>query len=497
MTKDAVEKLKRNNQELLEIINNSWDGIGIIDKNTNFIYVNNAFMPILGFSKEELLKIDFLSLMEEKYKNEFSKLLIVENQEKKYKAEIDITCIRKDFKRVYLKITISTMLNKNLFVVNIKDITSQSSDDEILDDYVLSMHYDLHGHVTKVSSAFLKLTKYNENDILGKPFFLIAHKDSNEVIYKNMLASLENFYEWNGKVKKVKKDNTVFWLDVKAKAIFNKYGDVTGYTALMFDITNELTLNSQSTLLQEQVILAKEELSEKNKLLAQKSKLAVMTETLQVLSHEWRQPLNLISLKAQSLELKYLMNEKLQVDEALNSLGNIKDSANKLSQTIKNFQRFIEPTNQKNITTITKIIENAIEVLIKEQDLSNIIIQKNINSKNNLKLYDEEICEVLVLILKNSIEAFKDLNQKEKVIKIDQYLSDDKIIFEISDNAKGFDEDIIHKVFEPYFSTKEEKQGVGLGLYMSKTIINIRFNGIITASNNKTGATIKISIPID
>ncbi len=83
MSSEDIEKLKRNNQELQEIINNSWDGIGIIDKDTKLIYVNNAFMPILGFSKEELLSKMFTSLMEKKFIDKFKNALVVENINKK------------------------------------------------------------------------------------------------------------------------------------------------------------------------------------------------------------------------------------------------------------------------------------------------------------------------------------------------------------------------------------------------------------------------------
>lgn len=257
MSSEDIEKLKRNNQELQEIINNSWDGIGIIDKDTKLIYVNNAFMPILGFSKEELLSKMFTSLMEKKFIDKFKNALVVENINKKHQAEIDIVCIRKDKKKVYLKITISSMLNKNLFVINTKDITAQISDDEILDDYVISMYTDLHGHITKVSSAFLKLTGYENDEIVGKAFSSIAHSDADPIIYKNINKSLENLQEWSGKLKKKKSDGTAFWVNIKIKPMYNKYGDVTGYTSFMFDITNEINLNDEASMLQEQVQVAK------------------------------------------------------------------------------------------------------------------------------------------------------------------------------------------------------------------------------------------------
>lgn len=497
MIDQDIDKLKRNNQELQEIINNSWDGIGIIDKNTKLLYVNNAFMPILGFSKDELLDSSFLSLIDEKYKEEFASLLIDNISDKKYKAEINLTCTRKDKKRVYLKITISSMLNKALFVINTKDITSQISDDEILDDYVLSMHTDLHGHVTKVSSAFLKLSGYNENDIIGKPFSDISHKDTNPIIFKNMISNLENFKEWQGKLKNIRKDSSIFWINLRAKPMYNKYGDVIGYTLLMFDLTNEINLNDESTMLQGEISKAKDELEQTNKLLAQKSKLAIMSETLQMLSHEWRQPLNLISIQAQKLELDYSMDNNPSVKETITSLENIKNEAQKLSKTIENFQKFIEPKNEKCATTSSSLIEKSIKNLSDEIDISNINFEKNIKDDFAFKVYKDELSSVLLNIFKNSIEAFEKNQIDNKKIIINQYFSNEKIIFEISDNAKGIDENIIHKIFEPYFSTKEQKHGVGLGLYMSKVIVNVHLNGIITAINNKNGTTIKISIPID
>jgi PAS domain S-box-containing protein len=454
LTNQDIEKLKRNNLELQEIINNSWDGIGIIDENTKFIYINNAFMPILGFSKEELLSTNFSSLMEDKFKESFLNLLKNTDKSKKYKAEIDLVCKRKDKKRVYLKITISTMLNNNLFVINTKDITSQISDDEILNDYVISMHTDLHGHITKASSAFCKLSGYDEKELVGKSFSSLAHRDSDLIIYKNILSNLENFQEWSGKLKKLKKDGSTFWINLRAKPIYNKYGDVTGYTYLMFDITEEINLNDSSSLLKSEISKAKDEIEQKDKLLLQKSKLAIMTETLQMLSHEWRQPLNLISIQAQKLEINYSMNKNPSKKETISTLETIHDEAIKLSNTIESFQKFLQLKNQKEEISFDEILSQAIESL----------------DKNKIT---------------------------KKKIKINQNQIDDKIIIEISDNAKGINEDIIHQVFEPYFSTKEQKHGVGLGLYMSKIIVNIHLNGIITAKNNTDGTTIKISLPYE
>jgi len=136
MTDIDIQKLQHSNNELREIVNNSWDGIGIIDKNSKFIYVNNAFSPILGFTKEELLQSNFHNIMLEEFINPFLSL-IDKTLDDKYTNNMDITCLRKDKQLVYLQITISPMLNQKFFVINAKDITKQISDAQILNKYVI------------------------------------------------------------------------------------------------------------------------------------------------------------------------------------------------------------------------------------------------------------------------------------------------------------------------------------------------------------------------
>ncbi len=496
MSTEDIDKLKRNNNELKEIINNSWDGIGIIDKTTKFIYVNSAFMPILGFSKEELVNNNFISFMEEKYKKIFLKLLIVNNEDKKYQAEIDIVCIRKDKKKVYLRITISSMSNKNLFVINTKDITKQISDDEILNDYVVSMHTDLHGQITKASSAFLNLSGYEEKDIIGKVYSTLAHKDSDPIIYENINKSLQNQQEWSGKLKNVKKDNSAFWINMKIKPMYNKYGDVTGYTALMFDITNEINLNDEASVLQNQVSIAKDEIEEKDKLLIQQSKLSVMTETLQRLSHEWRQPLNIISIQAQKLELDFSFEENPSIEDTIKTLEKIKNEASNLSSTIEDFQSFLRPKTTKALTTSTTITNQVLQIF-KDANSEDIKIIREIENDFAFKSYNDEIVTVLINIITNSTEAIKRNCIQNGFIKIKQYHVDNTLYFEISDNGGGIEQEIIHKIFEPYFSTKEKKHGVGLGLYTSRIITNMHLNGVITVNSNDNNTIFKISIPIE
>lgn len=209
-----ITKLKRSNNELKEIINNSWDGIGIIDLKGKFIYFNNAFIPILGFSKEELINKSFISVIQDDYLKPFVELM-KKNLENKYDSDMNIVCIRKDKQKVYLKITLSTMLNKKFFVINAKDITKEISDDEILNNYVASTHVNMQGLITKASLAFCLLSGYEQNELINKPHSIIKAKEEDEKIFNSIFESIKNKKEWKGRIEGKRKNNSPFWVDIK------------------------------------------------------------------------------------------------------------------------------------------------------------------------------------------------------------------------------------------------------------------------------------------
>lgn len=495
MTSTDTEKLKQSNNELREIVNNSWDGIGIIDKESKFIYVNNAFSPILGFSKEEFLKTTFESFIVEEYKTAFSDL-IRQNELNKYSSEVQVLCTRKDEQKVYLQITLSLMLNKKFFVVNAKDITKQISDDEILDNYVISSHTDLEGNIKKVSKAFCALSGYAKSELLGQPHSIIRHPDMQDSLFIELWETVNAGEQWSGKVKNLKKDGGFFWVSVKIKPMYNKYGDITGFTSLMFDITNELLLKDDKKVLETEMGLAQDEIKQKDQILVQQSKLAIMAETLQMVSHEWRQPLNIISIQAQKVELDYSINDEVNTNDVIDVLNGIKTTADELSNTIEDFQSFVNLKSEKKDVNALEIIDKAMKIFSNDPQCQDIDVIKEVAQTPNFKTYTNELTTILVNILLNAKEAIIRNNTKLGVIKLKEYCIGNTIFFEVSDNGGGIKEEILNKIFEPYFSTKDAQHGVGLGLYMCKIIIEMHFQGNIEVTNHNTGATFKIAIPI-
>lgn len=490
-----IEKLQQSNNELREIINNSWDGIGIIDENSKFIYINNAFSPILGYPKEEILKNHFYIFMYDEYKEPFLGL-IKSTLKDKYSNTLELTCKRKDGKNVYLYVTLSAMLNQKYFVINAIDITKQKSDAMILNEYVISAHFDLKGNYTNVSDAFLYITGYDKNDIIDKTYDSILAKNNNIIEFEKIKKAIERENDFAHKVAFIKKDSSLLWVDAKIQPVYNKYGDTVGYTALMFDITQELILRDKNITLSNEVSSAKSEIQQKDKILAEQTKLAVMAETLQLISHEWRQPLNIISIKAQKLELDLSFGNDISQEEMIDNLLQIKQKADELSQTIEEFQSFVKLKDSKVLTSPKEIINKAVTIFSGSERIEGIDFIKDVESDIQISTYKNELATILVNILTNAKEAILRNNIKNGVIKLKEYVANNHLVFEISDNGGGIDESIMDKIFEPYFSTKEEKHGVGLGLYSCKIVIESHLNGTIEAKNHSRGATIKISLPI-
>lgn len=485
---EDIEKLKQSNSELREIVNNSWDGIGIIDSESKFVYVNNAFSPILGFSKEELLGSLFTSYILPDFKEKF-KELILKNIENRYTNDTQIVCKRKDGKPVYLEITLSLMLNKKFFVINAKDITKEISDDQILDKYVVSSHTDLNGVIVNASEAFCYISGYSKSELIGQPHSIVGNKNMDKEVFAKMWKTIKSGNEWSGKILNLKKDGSDFWVDVKIKPIYNKYGDITGFTSLMFDITNELSLKNQ-------VADVKHEIKQKDEILVQQSKLAIMGETLQMISHEWRQPLNIISINAQKLELSLSMDEEPDISNAVKVLEEIKKKSDELSNTIEDFQSFVDLKSGKAKVNPIEIINKAVDIFKNDPDSANIDFVKDTMDTPEFETYPKELTTILVNILSNAKEAIIRNKKKLGVIKLKEYHLEGDIYFEVSDNGGGIAEDIIDKIFEPYFSTKDVKHGVGLGLYMCKIIIEMHLGGTISVANHNTGATFSIMLPM-
>jgi len=476
---DTIDK---NTKELKEIINNSWSGIGIIDQTSKFIYVNSAFTPILGFKEEELLQIKFENLLLPKYKAEFKELLR-KNYENQYTNNIRVSCIRRDRAVVYLDVSIKLMLNKKYIVINANDITQNVADHETFDRYVIQAHVDKKGIITEVSEAFCRLCLFSENELLGKSFKVMSHPSLNEEdLEATIWSELIIHEQWNGVIASKNKHGDTFWVDVIMKPIKNKYGDITGYSAVMFDITGEIKLEQNKEILEETII-------------NNEAKLKIMGDTMRTVAHEWRQPLNAISLEAQNLLFSYqFTDDGVPKEEAMPILEGMQSNIEGLSNIINKFQYITELQGDKKISAIQDVCRRAISI----STVSDDIIIEEYNTNREFKTHENELATSIASILDNAREANeKFVSDDKKFIKVKIYEDDNNIKVEISNNGGNIDEKVMEEIFEPYFSTKETRNGVGLSLYIAKMIVELHLKGSIEVENKDNNIVVfTVVLPI-
>ncbi|WP_321313888.1 response regulator [Halarcobacter sp.] len=241
----------------------------------------------------------------------------------------------------------------------------------------------------------------------------------------------------------------------------------------------------QELKLFEKELQSTEEQLKRERMLVIQSKMAAMGEMLGNIAHQWKQPLNTISICASNLKIQKEMGHIKDEDNVLDDMTeNITKSIKYMSDTINDFQNYLKPNKLETCfylkDTIAKV-ESLVSALCKTNSIK---IIKNIEDNIHLCSFQNELIQVLINIIKNSIDELVNLNDDDRIIKIDIFSEDETQIIIIHDSAGGIPKNIIKKVFEPYFTTKKD-EGTGIGLYMSKQIITGHLNGSIDVSNEK------------
>ena len=227
-------------------------------------------------------------------------------------------------------------------------------------------------------------------------------------------------------------------------------------------------------------------------LLMQQSKLATMGEMIGHIAHQWRQPLAQLGGIFMNLDAAYA-HEDLSPDYLEERIKKGNELIKYMSQTIDDFRHFFEPNEAEQHFNVEEYIQSAINIIEASLTYSHIELEI-INPPKPLfvKGYASEFSQVILNLLDNAKDVLIERAIKEPKIIIETELIKNNVIINIKDNAGGIDESIIHKIFDIYFSTKRTKGGSGLGLYMSKLIIERKALGTLSVSNTKQGASFTI-----
>ena len=397
--------------------------------------------------------------------------------------------IYKEHKKFFI-ISILTILLLTMIVINLKTIIQRKEklelelsnrlefDKVLLDTIPNPIYYkNIEGKFLGCNTSFASLVNSTRDDIIGKTafdFFSYKVASKNTIIDKELLetfgtsSSEFTFYTSSNEMKHI----------ILNKAVYkNIDGTVGGIVCIMDDITERI---------------------QQKQFLIQQSKLAEMGDMVAAIAHQWNEPLVELSALVQDIQTSYLLNELKD--------ANVKDFVNDsmiqikyMSKTLSDFRNFLKPSTKKNLFSISKALNEIQEIIGKQIFYSNINMHFNYINKNEELLiygYENEFKQVLLNIINNAKNKIADqnlpINEKKRIdINIERCTNYNTI--EIIDDAGAVEERIINSIFEPYFTTK--KDGMGLGLYMAKIIIEEKMNGMITVRNDSNNVVFTIKLP--
>jgi signal transduction histidine kinase len=249
------------------------------------------------------------------------------------------------------------------------------------------------------------------------------------------------------------------------------------------------TLNSK---LEEKI----KDLEQSQATIINQSKFAVMGEMIAMIAHQWKQPLNVISLNIASLQMMHLTG-KYSKQELGEIIENSNETIEYMSKTIQDFTEFLKPSEIREKLKIGTIFYQLMSLV--KSDIQQYGIDFSINFKLDkeliIELNSSKFTQVIINIIKNAIDEFKSKHIESPTISIDIELIDNVYTISVQDNAGGIPLEILDTIFEPYVSTKG-KNGTGLGMYMSKLLVESHLGGTIDVSNKNGGALFSLKLPI-
>jgi signal transduction histidine kinase len=238
-------------------------------------------------------------------------------------------------------------------------------------------------------------------------------------------------------------------------------------------------------------------LNEKEQMMLIYSRQAEMGQMISAIAHQWRQPLNALSIILDSIYDAWEFNE-LSGDSLHTKIASGKELIYSMNNTIKDFRSFFQEKQQYDIFNVREVIEKAVRFTDYRFRDENIKLEFSIKDNCLLSGSSNQLLQVVLIILNNAFDAFANQDIPAPFVSIWHKTENYFSVIRIADNAGGIAPEIIEKIFDSSFSTKNSKENYGIGLYLAKMIIELKFKGNITVTNKNNGAvfTIKIPLPI-
>ncbi|NPA74393.1 MAG: PAS domain-containing protein [Epsilonproteobacteria bacterium] len=508
LRKESLQHWKKR-FELAIIASN--DGMWDIDFEKNSIYLSKKWLEISGYGRDEIKSFaDWFNLIhkddKDEVKNRFDAIL--EGKEEQLICEYRLKTKNEGYKWILARGKIfkneydnyKRMLMMSMDIDKNKRLSKELLNVEMLveDGHIVIFKWnnDKDLSVDFVSNS-IKSYGYYKKDFENKSLnymdivFQEDKRELRDLIDYHIAISSKSFFQI---YRIVDNGGKIRWIYSRVLLLKDDFGEVKYLYGYIHDITK---LKQAEEELKERV---EEEIAknrEKDGFIIQQNKLASMGEMLGSISHQWRQPLNNVNLILHFIRDNCQSNNftKEKLSEYINRA---KTQIEYMSQTIEDFRNFYKPSKSKNRFELKECILSSLRIVEKQLESHGIVV--NLICKNDIFLYnyENELKQSLLNILNNAKDAIlqrKEREDFEAKIDIDIQDKNDVVVISIKNNGGEIDKEIIDRIFEPYFTTKFETQGTGLGLYMTKTIVEKNLQGKIGVKNIKNGVVFTIELP--
>ncbi|MGB5866768.1 MAG: PAS domain-containing protein [Arcobacteraceae bacterium] len=393
-------------------------------------------------------------------------------------AHLAAVTIEKENKKIEADIKTRKLLEQEL--------ESRNKDLELFKQVIKNINYgvsiataDGTNKLIYVNEEFTNITGYSKKEVLNRNCKFLQNNDYQPKELAIITDGLKTRKKIQVEIRNYKKDGTLFYNHLNIAPVYDKEGVLTHFVGIQKDVTFD----------------KKQEAG-----IAEQAKLASMGEMIANIAHQWRQPLSVISTAATGMQLQkefgFLKDEDF--DKTCKAIN---ENVQYLSQTIEDFKNFISKDSQKRYFFVSKNIHKFLSLIsgtVKNEDI-NVIL--NLDDTLEINGYENELIQCFMNIFNNAKDAYT--QKSDKLFFIDAYRKNKKVVIRLKDNAGGIPENIITKVFEPYFTTKHKFQGTGLGLHMTYNLIEEGMKGRIKVTNSTysyneiqyTGAEFIIILP--
>ncbi len=333
---------------------------------------------------------------------------------------------------------------------------------------------DKNGLIEYVNKTAIALTGYTKEEMIHQKMSLFNSGKHGASLYQDLWFTIKGKKEiWEGTLINKIKNGTL--LDCKSIIfpILDKENNIEKFVSIQEDKTEE---------------------NLKNRLFIMQTRQAQMGEMLSMIAHQWRQPLSVIMALINTQRI-HIALDKENIEEIEQSYIDVEKQVQYLSNTISDFRDFFKPDKAMSLTQSSVYINKAYLLIKHSLKQANIVVDIKIKKDEKYLVFEHEMEQVILNIFKNAQDAFSERHINNPMINVLCDQKEKETIIIIEDNAGGIDPSVIDTIFLPYISTKSKKNGTGLGLYMSKTIVQEHCKGSLDVTNTQIGAKFTIKIP--